>query len=131
MLPQQLKIIATQLRNIRVVKKVKLDSKLQLEKALGNKRRAENMVESVKAKGSCTMDSDSNPSVVSRDVEEDTATGVGEMVAKKRSVGSKKYTKNNPPKDPLQRDIREWTNPAEKRQGHNQPNGKGKRKGKG
>ena len=30
------------------------------------------------------------------------------------------YTKSSPPQDPLQRDIREWTNPAEKGQGHNQ-----------
>ena len=36
------------------------------------------------------------------------------------------YTKSNPPQDPLQRDAREWTNPAEKGQGHNQPKGKGK-----
>ena len=39
------------------------------------------------------------------------------------------YTKSNPPQDPLQRDIREWTNPAEKGHGHNQPQGKGKGKG--
>ena len=38
------------------------------------------------------------------------------------------YTENNPPQDPLQRDIREWSNSAEKGQGHNQPKGKGKGK---
>ena len=32
------------------------------------------------------------------------------------------YTKNNPPQDPLQTDIREWSNPEEKGQGH-QPKG--------
>ena len=40
------------------------------------------------------------------------------------------YSKNNPPQDPLQRDIREWSNPAMKGQGHNQSQGKGKGKGK-
>ena len=40
------------------------------------------------------------------------------------------YTKSNPPQDPLQRDIRECSNSAEKGQGHNQPKGKGKGKGK-
>ena len=41
----------------------------------------------VKAKGSCTTDSDPNPSVVSRDVLEETATGVGDLATKKRSGG--------------------------------------------
>ena len=40
------------------------------------------------------------------------------------------YTKSNAPQDPLQRDIRAWTNPAEKGQGHNQPKGRGKGKEK-
>ena len=40
------------------------------------------------------------------------------------------YTKNNPPQDPLQRDIREWSNSAEKGRGHNQLKGKGKGKDK-
>ena len=40
------------------------------------------------------------------------------------------YTKNNQPQDPLQRDIRAWSNSAEKGQGYNQPKGKGKGKGK-
>ena len=39
--------------------------------------------------------------------------------------------KSNPPQDPLQRDIREWTHTSEKGQGHNQPKGKGQGKGKG
>ena len=39
--------------------------------------------------------------------------------------------KSNPRQDPLQRDIREWTNTSEKGQGHSQPTGKGKGKGKG
>ena len=41
------------------------------------------------------------------------------------------YTKSNPPQDALQRDIREWSNSAEKGQGHSQPKGKGKGRGKG
>ena len=60
---------------------------------------------------------------------EDTAIGVGELATKKRSVGlNKEYTKSNPPHDPLQRDIREWTNPAEKRA--RSPPAQRKRKGK-
>ena len=45
--------------------------------------------------------------------------------------------KSNPSQDPLQRDIREWSNTSEKGQGHGQSvgkskgDGKGKRKGKG
>ena len=39
-------------------------------------------------KRKCTKDSDSNPSVVSRDVLKDTAIGVGESATKKPSVGS-------------------------------------------
>ena len=39
--------------------------------------------------------------------------------------------KSNPSQDLLQRDIREWSNTSEKRQGHSQPKGKGKGKGKG
>ena len=39
--------------------------------------------------------------------------------------------KCNPSQDPLQRDIREWSNTSEKGQGHSQPKGKGKGKGKG
>ena len=41
------------------------------------------------------------------------------------------YMKSNPSQDPLQRDIREWSNTSEKGQGHSQPKGKGKGKGKG
>ena len=40
------------------------------------------------------------------------------------------YMKSNPSQDPLQRDIREWTNTSEKGQGHSQRKGKGKGKGK-
>ena len=36
------------------------------------------------------------------------------------------YMKSNPRQDPLQRDIREWTNTSEKGQGHSQPTGEGK-----
>ena len=76
------------------------------------------MVEKLRTKVKCTKDSDSNQSVVSRDVLKDAAIGVGESATKKRSVGSKQeYTKSNPPQDPLPRDIREWTNSAEKGQG--------------
>ena len=63
---------------------------------------------------------------------EDTAIGAGESATRSRSVGFKQeYTKNNPPQDPLQRDIREWSNSAEKGRNHNQPKGKGKGKDKG
>ena len=37
-----------------------------------------------------------------------------------------KYVKSNPSLDPLQRDIRQWSNISEKGQGHSQPKGKGK-----
>ena len=75
-------------------------------------------------------DSGSNPSVVSRDVLEDTAIGAGGSGTKKPSWFKQEYMDNNPPQDPLQRDIREWSNSAENGQGHNQPKGKGKDKGK-
>ena len=39
--------------------------------------------------------------------------------------------KSNPSQDPLQRDIREWSNTSEKGESHNQPKGKSKGKGKG
>ena len=39
--------------------------------------------------------------------------------------------KSNPSQDPLQRDIREWSNTSKIGQGHNQPKGKSKGKGKG
>ena len=39
-----------------------------------------------RAKVKCTKDSDSNPGMVSRDVLEDTAIGVGELATKMRSV---------------------------------------------
>ena len=39
--------------------------------------------------------------------------------------------KSNPSQDPLQRDIREWSNTSEKGQSHNQPKGKIKGKGMG
>ena len=50
------------------------------------------MVEKTRAKVKCTKDSDSNPSVVSRDVLEDTAIGVGELATTKRSDGLNKST---------------------------------------
>ena len=43
---------------------------------------------------------------------------------------SQEYMKSNPSQDPLQRDIREWSNISEKGQGHSQPKGKSKGKGK-
>ena len=49
-------------------------------------------MERARAKEGCTKDSDSNPSVVNRDVLEDTTIGVGELVTKKRSVGLNKST---------------------------------------
>ena len=48
------------------------------------------MVERARAMENCTKDSDSNPSVVSRDVLEDTAVGVGELATRSRSVGLNK-----------------------------------------
>ena len=74
-----------------------------------------------RAKDKCTKDSDSNPSVVSRDVVEN--TGAGESATRSRSVGLNEYTKNVPPQDPLQRDILEWSNSEEKGRGHNQLKG--------
>ena len=47
-------------------------------------------MERARAKENCTKDSDSNPSVVSRDVLEDTAIGVGELATRNRSVGLNK-----------------------------------------
>ena len=41
------------------------------------------------------------------------------------------YMKSNPSQDPLQRDIREWSNTSEKGQGHSQPKGKSEGQGKG
>ena len=44
----------------------------------------------------------------------DTVISVVELAIKKPGVGSKKeYMKNNPSQDPLQRDIREWSNASE------------------
>ena len=39
--------------------------------------------------------------------------------------------KSNPSQDPLQRNIREWSNTSEKGQGHSRPKCKGKGTGKG
>ena len=50
------------------------------------------MVAKARTKVKCTKDSDSNPSVVSRNVLEDTAIGVGELATKKRSVGFNRST---------------------------------------
>ena len=80
-----------------VTKRVKLDSWLQLVKAL---RKVDNLLEcrttlervARRAKGKCTKDSDSNPSVVSGDVSEDSATGAGESATRRRSVGLNKST---------------------------------------
>ena len=83
-------------------------------------------------KGPITKDSDFNPSVVNSESLVGIAIGVGGSGTKKPSVGFKQeYMKSNPSQDPLQRDIREWSNMSEKGQGHNQPKGKGKGKGKG
>ena len=49
-------------------------------------------VEKAWTKVRCTKDSDSNPSVVSGDVLQNTAIRVGEMATKKRSVGLNKST---------------------------------------
>ena len=72
------------------------------------------------AKEKCTKDSDSNPSAVGTDVLEFSAIGAGEWASKESQCWfEQEYSKNNPPQDPLQRDIREWSNPAMKGQGHN------------
>ena len=69
---------------------------------------------------------------MSRDVLEDTAIGAGESATRSRSVGfQQEYTNNSLLQDPLQRDIREWSNSAEKGQGHSQPKGKGRGRSKG
>ena len=53
-----------------------------------------------KVKEHCTKDSDSNPSVVSRDVSKDTAIGVAEFGHKEPQYWfNQEYTKNNPPHD--------------------------------
>ena len=86
----------------------------------------------MKAKGSCTQDSDSNPSAG----EQRRCGGYCNWCWRNgykeaQSWFEQKCTKSNPP-DPLQRDIREWTNPAENRRGHNQlKKGKGNTPGKG
>ena len=41
------------------------------------------------------------------------------------------YMKSNPSQDPLQRDIRDWSNTSEKGQGHSQPKAKDKGEGMG
>ena len=69
---------------------VKLDSSHQSVKAVRDKRKVENIVERATEKENCTEDSDSNPSVVSRDVLEVPAIGVGELATRKRSVGLNK-----------------------------------------
>ena len=51
------------------------------------------MVERAKTKENCTKGSDSNPSVVSRNVLEETAIGVGELATRNRSVGFNKSTR--------------------------------------
>ena len=85
-----------------------------------------------RAKEKCTKDSDFNQSVVTSESLVDTVIGVGESGTKKAQCWFEQdYMKSNPPQDPLQRDIREWTNTSEKGQGHNQPKGKGEGKGKG
>ena len=89
-------------------------------------------MERAKAKENCTKDSDFNPSVVSREVLEHTAIGVGELAGHKESQCwiKQEYAKNHPGQDPLQRDIREWSSSSEKGQGNNQSKGKGKGIGK-
>ena len=48
------------------------------------------MLERARAKENCTKDSDFNPTVVSRDVLEDTAIAFGELATRNRSVGLNK-----------------------------------------
>ena len=79
-------------RSLRVTTRTKLDSLLQLVKAL---RKLENLIEchvtlervvAQRAKDKWTKDSGFNPSVVNSDSLVDTSVGVGESVTKKPSV---------------------------------------------
>ena len=85
-------------RSFGVMTRTKLDSLLQLVKAL---RKVENLMEchttlerivARKAKEKCTNDSDFNPSVVNSESLVDTVIGVGESATKKPSVGLNKST---------------------------------------
>ena len=58
---------------------------------------------------------------MSSHVLEFSAIGAGGSGTKKPSWFKQEYMEDNPPQDPLQRDIREWSNSAENGQGHNQP----------
>ena len=86
-------------------------------------------VVALRAKEKFIKDSDFNPSVVNNESLVDTAIGVGESGTK--CWFKQEYMKSNPSQDPLQRDIREWSNTSEKGQGHSQHKGKGKGEGKG
>ena len=76
--------------------RAKLDSLLQLVKALGGKPDGLpyyfGMGNGTKGKGKCTKDSDFNPSVVNSESLVDTVVGVGESAIKKLSVGLHKST---------------------------------------
>ena len=85
-----------------------------------------------RAKGKFTKDSDFNPSVVNSE-------SLVHICNRCWRIGSKEaqcwfeqeYMKSNPSQDPLQRDIRDWSNTSEKGQGHSQPKAKGKGEGMG
>ena len=83
-----------------------------------------------RAKEKCTKDSDFKPSVVNSEGLVDSVIGVGESgFWQAQCWFCPEYMKSDPSQDPLQRDIREWSNTSEKGQGHSQPTGKGKGKG--
>ena len=57
-----------------------------------------------------------------RDVLVDTAIGAGESATRSRQCCFKQeYTENSPPQDPLQRDIREWSNELSGERARSQP----------
>ena len=118
MSPRKLKITGTQPRSIRVMKRAQAGFIARVGK--GPEKQENGGKQGGKSRDKGKMHSDSNPSVVSRDVLEDTAIGVGELAHKEAQCWfNQEYTKSNPPTRPVAKDIREWTKSAEKGQGHN------------
>ena len=85
-----------------------------------------------KGKGKCIKDSDFNPSVVNNESFGGYCNWCWRLGHKEAQCWfNQEFMKSNPAQDPLQRDIREWSNMSEKGQGHSQPMGKSEGKGKG
>ena len=118
--------------------RTKLDSLLQLVKALYN---VENLMEchTTFGKGSGMKGKGTMHKELGFQPERGEQRKFGGYCNWCRRIGHKEaqcrfkqeYMKSNPSQDPLQRNIREWSNTSEKGQGHSQPKGKGKGKGKG